>query len=105
MYPLWSVHTGNPVTAHSYDTHKLKSTPTYRQHISEQNPRFYEADYSQIEEQKRTHEDLIQRIARGKLVEHNGVFVPDWAIQEETDREKPTLWHGPISKLVRTQEN
>lgn len=55
---------------------------------------------SQIEAQKQTHEALIARIATGELVHHNGVYVPQWAIQEgEADREKPTLWYKPLSQM------
>lgn len=101
--PLWEVHTGNPVIANHYDLSTLWSTQPYREHIAQKNPTFHRlTDLSWVEHQKQVHEDLIAQIAAGKLgelVEHNGVLVPRWAIQDETDREKPTLWHGPISKM------
>lgn len=108
--PLWEVHTGNPVIENHYATNILWPTQRYRDHIAQKNPIFHRlTDMSQLDHQKQVHERLIAQIAAGKLgelVEHNGVFVPQWAIQDETSgREKPTLWYGPISQLVRTQES
>ncbi len=107
--PLWEVHTGNPVIAYHYVAKNLWPTQRYRDHIAQKNPVFHRLkDMSLLDHQKQVHEMLIAQIAAGKLgelVEHNGVLVPQWAIQDETSgREKPTLWYGPISSMYRAEQ-
>ena len=101
--PLWQVKTGNPVTPDLYNPETLQATAYFRAYISEQNPRFFDGDFSTLDVQKEAHQRLMDLIAKSELVEHNGVYVPRWAIQDESGwRELPTKWCDPISRLLET---
>lgn len=103
--PLWQIETGNPVSLDLYDDTNLAPTEACREEIQNHtNPPIRDLVITSADALRADHDTLMRQVREwklGRLVQYNGVWIPENAIVPDKDwKEQVTIWTRPIRQLL-----